>query len=281
MIDYAISTSVTYGQLDRLPDLVDFGLAHIEIGFWREEKLPTVLDFVDTYFKSAGFHDPLPGHKNWRWPSLNDPDPAERARTLASIRQTAKLAAVHDGAYVLCHFPSVHFEPVAGWNLAQSVDAAMESCAVLDEWARAYARPFILEHVGPHPYFDVPAFAQVFDAFQHLAFGLDIGHFHLMASGGHFDPEALLAATASHTTVIHMYNATPEAYKEYHHVPIHPSQNPADGWADVPAILARVLPAASDVRIVFEHTPQYPASDEFVREGIEWVMEVSQRLDRG
>ena len=274
--EYAISTSMTYGDLGRLPELAGYGLPHIEVGFWQPDKLPQVLDFVNTHFESAGFHDPLPGHKAWRWPSLNDPRPEERARTLRSIRQTLEHAAKHDAAYVLCHFPSVQFEPVPGWSLAASVDAALESCAILSRWSREHGRRIILEHVGPHPYFDVPAFAEVFRAFPDLEFALDIGHFHLLAESGHFDCEEFLQAVAPHTTVVHVYNATSSSYREYHHVPVHPSQDPADGWADVPAILHRVLEVAGDVRIVFEHTPQYPASREYIQQGIDWVIELVQ-----
>jgi sugar phosphate isomerase/epimerase len=276
MIEYAISTSMTYGDLGRLPEMAGYGLPHVELGFWRPSQLAEVLAFAKDHFETAGFHDPLPGHGTWRWPSLNDARPEERARTLRSIRQTLELAEKHDAAYVLCHFPSVHFKPVPEWTLAESVDAALESCAVLNRWSAEQGRRIILEHVGPHPYFDVPAFAEVFRAFPDLEFGLDIGHFHLLAEGGHFDSEEFLRAVAPHTTVVHVYNATSSSYREYHHVPVHPSQDPADGWADVPAILRRVLEVAGDVRIVFEHTPQYPASREYIQQGIDWVIELAQ-----
>ncbi|RME46663.1 MAG: hypothetical protein D6791_07740 [Chloroflexi bacterium] len=278
MREYAISTSMTYGDLGRLPELASYGLPHIEMGFWQPDKLPQVLDFVSAHFESAGFHDPLPGHKAWRWPSLNDPKPEERARTLRSIRQTLELAVQHNAAYVLCHFPSVHFEPVPDWTLAESVAAALESCAVLNEWGETYDQRIILEHVGPHPYFDVPAFAEIFQAFPRLEFALDIGHFHLLAEGGHFDPKEFLQTVGPHTTVVHMYNATASSYRQYHHVPVHPSQDPSDGWADIPAILQQVLELAGDVRIVFEHTPQYPVNRDFVQEGIDWVVELAESL---
>lgn len=281
MVEYAISSSFTYGDLGRLPELASYGLPHIELGFWRPDKLSQVFEFVDAHFESAGFHDPLPGHEAWQWPSLNDPRPEERVRTLHSIRQTLDFADEHGAVYVLCHFPSVQFEPVAEWSLTESVDAALESCAILNEWAVEHGRPIILEHVGPHPYFDVPAFAEVLQAFPNLEFALDIGHFHLLADGGHFDPDAFLRTVAPRTTVVHVYNATASSYRQYHHVPVHPSQDPADGWADVPAILERVLDVAGDVRIVFEHTPQYPVDRDFVQEGIDWVIELTQssRLD--
>jgi len=212
MIEYAISTSMTYGDLGRLPEMAGYGLPHVELGFWQPSQLPHVLAFATDHFETAGFHDPLPGHKGWRWPSLNDPRPEERARTLRSIRQTLELADQHDAAYVLCHFPSVHFAPVPEWSLAESVDAALESCFVLNQWSETYGRRIILEHVGPHPYFDVPAFAEVFRAFPDLEFALDIGHFHLLAEGGHFDSDEFLRAVAPHTTVVHVYNATASSY---------------------------------------------------------------------
>ena len=272
MIEYAISTSVTMGDVERLPHLTRHRLDHVEIGFWRLDLLPQVIEFVRSNFVTVGFHDPLPGHDNWRWPSLNHQLPEERHRTLKSIKQTLAFADKHNPAYVLCHFPAVHFEEVPNWTTEDSIEAAMASCAILNEWSDEHGRSIILEHVSPHPYFTVPAFGQVFEAFPNLKFALDIGHYHLVARDGRINGTDFLDTIAPYLCIIHMYNATPASYKQYHHMPVHPSQNPSDGWADVPAILERVLPIAKDVRIVFEHTPQYPAELEFIQAGIDWII---------
>jgi sugar phosphate isomerase/epimerase len=109
-------------------------------------------------------------------------------------------------------------------------------------------------------------------SFPDLEFCLDIGHLHLMSLYAGFDSLEFASAMAPYTTIVHIYNATPEMYRKYHHVPVHPSQQPQEGWADVVSILGSVLSARrGDLTLVFEYSPQYRAGEIFVREGIEWV----------
>jgi len=107
-----------------------------------------------------------------------------------------------------------------------------------------------------------------------LRFCLDIGHLHLTALHTGLDPLDFAQRLSPHTDLIHVYNATLETYRLYHHVPVHPSQRPEEGWADIPTILRSALGEASSRTIVFEHTPQYPADRAFVAEGIEWIKQL-------
>ncbi|HUW95027.1 MAG TPA: TIM barrel protein [Anaerolineae bacterium] len=276
MIDFSISTSFIRGELaelQRLIDLADF--RKTEIGFYDEDTLPLVMDFAAKLGLSFGFHDPLPRLPSFEFPFLTDPDEEKRWRTLDSMYRTMESAVTYGAEYVIGHIPSVIWEPRPFLSDAKIIELAHNSCDQLSSWSRESGIPFVLENVGPNPYFfHFDAFVGVMQAYPDLEFCLDIGHLHLMSVYAGFDSLEFTSAVAPYTTIVHIYNATPEMYRKYHHVPVHPSQLPQDGWADIVAILECILGEQSnDLTLVFEYSPQYPADEGFVREGIEWVKE--------
>jgi sugar phosphate isomerase/epimerase len=278
MIDFSISTSFIRGELaelQRLIDLADF--RKTEIGFYDEDTLPLVMDFAEKLGLSFGFHDPLPRLPTFDFPFLTDPDEEKRWRTLDSMHRTMESAVTYGAEYVIGHIPSVIWEPRPVLSDAKIIELARNSCDQLDSWSRESGIPFVLENVGPNPYFfHFDAFVGVMQDYPDLEFCLDIGHLHLMSVYAEFDSLEFASALAPYTTVVHIYNATPEMYRKYHHVPAHPSQLPQDGWADILAILECVLGEQSnDLTLVFEYSPQYPADEGFVREGIEWIKEAA------
>jgi len=274
MIEFSISTSFIRGDLAQLESLISLsGFRKLEIGFYDEESLPRVMDFAARRGLSYGFHDPLPLLPSDDFPFLTDPDDEKRWKTLDSMYRTMETAVAYGAEYVVGHIPSVIWEPRPALSDAKIVELAHSSCDQLSRWSRESDIPFVLENVGPNPYFfHFDAFVGVMRAFPNLGFCLDIGHLHLMSVYAGFDSLEFASAMAPYTTIVHIYNATPEMYRKYHHVPVHPSQRPQEGWADVVSILGCVLGGRrGDLTLVFEYSPQYRAGEMFVREGIEWV----------
>ena len=271
-VEFGLSTSMIQGDLDRLPLLRTYPATHVEIGFVRADRLDVVLDYVKDIGSTYGFHDPLPWHPRWRWPSLTDPDKAEQARSLGVAAHTLESVTAHGAHYGLVHFPSVHFEPVDGWTRERALEAGHEAAATLARWADERGTPVLLENVGPNPYWDADAWIEILETYPPLYFCLDVGHLHLETAGHHEANLAFAEALAPFTRQIHLYNATPEAYRKYHHVPVHPDHRPEDGWIDVEAMLAAVMGRRKGpLRIVFEHTPEYPAETDWILEGMDWV----------
>jgi sugar phosphate isomerase/epimerase len=274
MIEFSISTSLIRGDLAQLESLIRLsGFRKLEIGFYDEESLPSVMSFATGRGLSYGFHDPLPRLPSDDFPFLTDPDEEKRWRTLDSMHRTMETAVAYGAEYVVGHIPSVIWEPQPALSDNKIVELAHRSCDQLSEWSRESNIPFALENVGPNPYFfHFEAFVDVMRAFPDLEFCLDIGHLHLMSVYAGLDSLQFASAMAPYTTIVHIYNATPEMYRKYHHVPVHPSQRPQDGWADVVSILGCVLRGRrGDLTLVFEYSPQYRASEVFLKEGIEWV----------
>ena len=277
MIEFSISTSLIRGEtsgLQHLLSLSDF--KKVEIGFYVEETLPLIMDLVMKQGLSYGFHDPLPRLPTYDYPFLTDSDEEKRWRTLDSMYRTMETAVTYGAEYVIGHIPSVIWEPRPALSDARVVELAHNSCSQLSNWSRESGIPFVLENVGPNPYFfHFDAFVGIMRAFPDLEFCLDIGHLHLMSIYAGFNSLEFASAMAPYTTIVHIYNATPEMYRKYHHVPAHPSQLPQDGWADVAGILGRVLDGQqNDLTLVFEYSPQYPADDQHMREGMDWVKRV-------
>jgi sugar phosphate isomerase/epimerase len=274
MIEFSISTSLIRGDLAQLESLINLGgFRKLEIGFYDEESLPSVMDFAARRGLTYGFHDPLPRLPSFDYPFLTDPDDEKRWRTLDSMYRTMETAVAYGAEYVVGHIPSVIWEPQPALSDAKIVEIAHRSCDRLSRWSRDSGIPFVLENVGPNPYFfHFDAFVGVMKAFPNLEFCLDIGHLHLMSVYAGFDSLEFASAMAPYTTIVHIYNATPEMYRKYHHVPVHPSQRPQEGWADIVSILGCVLSGGrGDLTLVFEYSPQYRAGEMFVKEGIEWV----------
>lgn len=277
MIEFSISTSFIRADLSRLRHLIELGdFCKLEIGFYDEEELPGVMDFAMREGLSYGFHDPLPRLPDDDYPFLTGPDDEQRWRTLDSMYRTLQTAVTYGAQYVIGHIPSVIWEPEPALSEEEIISLAHRSCEQLTLWSEEAGIPFVLENVGPNPYFfQVDAFIEVMEAHPALGFCLDIGHLHLMSIYAGLDSLQFATKLAPYTWIIHVYNATPEMYRKYHHVPAHPSQRRVDGWADVPAILNCVLgDSAANLTLVFEYSPQYPAEESFVREGIDWVKEL-------
>jgi sugar phosphate isomerase/epimerase len=277
MIEFAVSTSFIRADISGLKELVNLSdFRKLEIGFYDEHMLPLVMDFAISEGLSYGFHDPLPRLPSDDYPFLTDPDDEKRWRTLDSMHRTLQTAVEYGAEYVIGHIPSVIWEPLPNLTEAQIMELAHNSCDQLTIWSKEAGIPFVLENVGPNPYFfEVEAFIEVMEAHPDLRFCLDIGHLHLMSIYAGTDSLEFARKLAPYTWIIHVYNATPEMYRKYHHVPVHPSQRPEEGWADIPATLECVLEYEErDLIIVFEYSPPYPADETFMREGIEWVKEV-------
>ena len=279
MIRFAISTSAIRGDLSKLDSLVRYGFQQLEIGFFDERSMPKVMEFALRQGLTYGFHDPLPRPPDFDFPFLTDPNEDRRGTTLASLRRTMETAVKYGALYVVGHLPSVIWQPTPGLGEEKVLALAQDSCTRLSSWSEEMGVPVLLENVGPNPYFHrAESFLEIFRLHPRLGFCLDIGHLHLTALFHDFDPLAFAEALSPYISLIHVYNATLKMYREFHHVPVHPSQSPQEGWADIPAILHSALKGAPSPTIVFEHTPQYTEDEIFIAEGIEWVKRIVQEV---
>ena len=91
------------------------------------------------------------------------------------------------------------------------------------------------------------------------------------------DLEVLAPAAKS----AHLWNARDAAtYRRLHHVPLHPSQRPEDGWIDIPRTLRILLGASPECRLIFEYREDgLPPAQ--IKEGFAWVAELAAKTALG
>jgi sugar phosphate isomerase/epimerase len=209
------------------------------------------------YLSLDGGH---PGCPDWFSP---DPEKrrAERQRFDLDVAAAARFGADH----VVTHFtdyPSV--QP------AESINPALvtETLDWMADVQQRHDTAICLECFGD------PYWLAVRAARYGLYLCVDSGHLarsSLERGSRYLDDVSTMAPLAR---VLHLWNT--RGIPLEHHVPYHPDQRPADGWAPILALLERVLQYRPNTPIVAE--PSFPLHgiDRFW-EGMEWL---GQRLSR-
>jgi sugar phosphate isomerase/epimerase len=229
-------------------------------------------------FQAFSVHAPLPtpldypGHAVTSF--LLDPDPQKRQVTLDMLKRTIHVAAKWGALYVVVHFGGLHSD---GLSRPQVLELADRTAAQLNAWAEQWGIPLHLEYAAYNPSFATPEdLADMVARYPRLHVCLDIGHARIGAEMLDVDEWDAVRVLAPHTRSMHMWTTRGrEDVRRYHHVPVHPTLTPADGWIDVPRILDAVLTVHPDCAIVFEPHGLYPAANAAWRaEGVAWVREL-------
>jgi sugar phosphate isomerase/epimerase len=98
---------------------------------------------------------------------------------------------------------------------------------------------------------------------------------HLASQGAGFDLYQLAEQIAPFVGSVHLWNTrNPDDYKAFRHIPVHPSQKPEEGWADIARLLKDLGFAPS--AIIFESPRNYPEElgDYDYQDGVKWVKEL-------
>lgn len=199
-------------------------------------------------------------------------DDAQRERSFRLLGTTLASARFHGAAYVVCHLtfaPSDTRDP----RLAEAL--ARTSCARMAELSLAYGIPIDVEFAAYSDAFhDAEVFADMVDTHPELGVCIDLGHVHLGARLRGRDEFDDVAALAPGARSMHLWNTRGEGAGR--HVPLHPSQDPAEGWIDVERALALALAHNPDLNIVFE----YPVTrvSARIQAGYDWIAATVERL---
>jgi sugar phosphate isomerase/epimerase len=186
------------------------------------------------------------------------------------LEETIRVAANWGAQYVVVHFGGLHSDGLSPHKVHALADRAAER---LDAWANAYDIPLHVEYSAYNPSFDTPAdLVRLVRRYPNLQVCLDVGHLRVGAEMLNMDEREAAELLAPHTRSMHLWTLRDrEDVRRYHHVPVHPSLAPADGWIDIPAMLDLVLRHNPDCAIVFEPNELYNPNREWWAEGIEWV----------
>jgi sugar phosphate isomerase/epimerase len=204
---------------------------------------------------------------------LLDADPAKRCASLDMLCGTIALAAQWNALYVVVHFAGLQSDSLSD----REVSALAEEAATrLDDWAALYGTPVYLEYAAYNRSFATPEeMVSLVSRHIHLHVCLDVGHLRIAAGMLGIDEWRAAQLLAPYTRSMHLWTMRGrEDVRCYHHVPVHPSLRPQDGWIDIPGMLRLVCEQNPQCAVVFEPNTLYNSDAKWQGEGMAWVEEI-------
>jgi MOSC domain-containing protein YiiM/sugar phosphate isomerase/epimerase len=199
------------------------------------------------------------------------PDPARRDLSFRVVERTLSEARKWGAEYVVTHLNWVDDSE----DEAEAEQLAEDAARRLSSLSERYRVSLHLECGGYSGGFHrAEQFAALAGRFPGLGLCLDIGHLWLIAGARGRAFYRDLEILAPQARSLHVWNTKDLAhYGQNHHVPVHPSQRPAEGWIDIERALGIVLEKHPDCPVIFEYV-WLPSDEAWVREGMAWVAAV-------
>ncbi len=261
-------------------NLIHRGVGRVEVFDFSTERLPALRRFLEESGKPFSIHAPLTRPPGSDHPAVAvfflSEDPKLREQSLDLVGRTVAEAGEWGAEYIVTHF-----------NWSEDTDDEAAAVRLAHESARKFSVmslevPIHIECGGYRGAFHRPEqFVELVSDHPDLRLCVDIGHLWLIARerGRDFyrDIETLAPVAGS----AHLWNARDKAtYRRFHHVPLHPSQRPEDGWIDVPLALRTLLGASPGCRLIFEYREDgVPRAQ--LEEGFAWVEELARECVSG
>ncbi len=268
-------------DIDCLEELiVDNGLKRGEFYNLPPDSLPRLKQSVERHGLDWSIHTPLL-QLDWypqppTWSFLCDVDGSNRDLTMKMIELTVNYAEEHGAEYIVVHFPSPASDE-SGESEEKLEAIAWRSCDRLAELSLKRKVPIHIEGVGQSRLINAEFLAAVLKEFSPLRYCFDTAHAKLAAIHNDIDPYELQLSLVPYMGSMHLWNTRGrEDYAAFHHVPVHPSQRPEDGWVDIARMLNAAANGGDHLPAIFENQPSYPEAlgDYDYREGVKWVKEI-------
>lgn len=195
-------------------------------------------------------------------------DPAKRALSFRLLADTLGEAKRWGAEYVVTHLT---YGPGDTPERPLAARLAREACDRMAGLSRESGVAIDVEFAAYSEAFDRPEdFLGVVTGHPELAICLDLGHAFLGAERRRRDFLGDIALLAPWARSMHLWNTRGEDHKRgLGHVPLHPSQTPAEGWIDIEGVLDAVLERNPAVRIIYEY-PVVAVTPE-IQAGYDWI----------
>ncbi|MDY6893176.1 MAG: TIM barrel protein [Chloroflexota bacterium] len=268
-------------QVDMLEELIPGnGLKRGEFYNLPATDLPELQRLIVQHDLDWSVHAPLV-QLDWypqppTWSFLCDVDKDNRELTMKMITLAVEQAAEFGAEYVVVHFPSPTSDADgASDDTIESI--AWGSCDRLAELSLKKKVPVHIEGVGQSHLINGTFLVAVLKEYSPLRYCFDTAHSNLASLYNGLDLYELEKELLPYLGSIHLWNTrNREDYITLRHVPVHPSQNPEDGWADIARLLEALEHKKNSIPIIFESQPSYPEvlGNYDYREGVTWVKEL-------
>ena len=254
------------------------GVDRVEMCDFPQDSLPKLRHFLEEMGLRYSVHFPL--HTPDGYPFFpirglsTHPDPAARELYFRLLEHNLDLLDDWQAEHMVLHFNDNR--PADDVDLSQAeVDTIAHSSAErLNQLSMRHGLPILLEYQPRSRFFRHPhQFAELAAAYPGLGICLDTGKLAHYAWEKGRDPVDVAQEMVPYTCSVHLWNTRP-GLEQYGHIMPHPSQDPAQGWIDLEAVVSTVLEAHPACPVVVEPNFMYNASEQYYREGISWVRQV-------
>ena len=206
------------------------------------------------------------------WSFLCDVDNDNRNLTFRMVTEAIAHAEDIGAEHLVVHFPTTCTD-AAGESEAKLESIAWKSCDQLVELSAKRGVPIHIEGLGNSPFLNTAFLGQVLRQYP-LRYCFDVGHMYLASLNSNFDLYAFTERIAPFVSSIHLWNNRGhDDYIAFRHIPVHPSQDPQEGWADIARLLEILKPSYP---VIFESPLSYPEDlgNHDYRDGVKWVKEI-------
>ena len=269
---------------ERAPEagLLHRGLGRVEFFDYARRDLETLAAALEGLAGEGrpcfSFHAPIVRPPYFPFPGetcffLNE-DPAKRALSFRLLADTLGQAKRWRAEYVVTHLT---YGPSDTPERPLAARLAREACDRMADLSSEVGLPIDVEFAAYSQAFDRPEdFLAVVSGHPELGICLDVGHAFLGAERGRRDFLGDLALLAPWARSMHLWNTKGDDHKRgFGHVPLHPSQTPAEGWIDIECVLDTVLERNPAVRIIYEY-PVAAVTPE-IQAGYDWIAALVSR----
>jgi sugar phosphate isomerase/epimerase len=261
------------------------GLQRGEFYNFPEHQLAGLKKEISRHDLAMSIHAPLL-RPSWyptppTWCFLCDIDEARMQLSLRMIQETLEMAVDFGAEYVVVHYPTPSWTDISNVTYDEQRKTAWQGALHLAELSQKYNMPVHIEGFGPSPFLAVDFLAEVITEFPCLRYCFDTGHMHISANRDGFDLYEFAQQMAPYIGSIHLWNNRGlEDYLKFHHISVHPSQKPEEGWADIAQLLRLIISNNSSSVIILESAIWYPEAlgDYDFRDGVEWIKELAEIL---
>jgi sugar phosphate isomerase/epimerase len=277
-------------RVENLWRLDVFGLRRAEFVIFDPATRGSLLEYIRGTDLRFSVHTPMfmpeDYPENPLLACIVDPDDDRRCRAVGLMMRNMDLAAELGGEYTVVHVQRP--EQFAGaapgaFREREAMRMALLSAEVLAAHSDRTGVPVLLENLMDNAtFYSAVHYLEVLDAFPQLGFCLDVGHLDMDARRFGINIMEFVQALAPRTRAVHLQNSfgpthptAPRPWK----IPVHPSQNPCDGWVDIRSVLSAVLRANPACVINFEFRPEKSQGNEFILEGMNWIRQILIELD--
>lgn len=197
-----------------------------------------------------------------------------REATFEILEINLRMAKSLPTEYVIIHFTSASM-PEENITDSEIKYLAKRSAKRINMLSEEYDMPVNLEYTSYNSRFVLPDdFIEVLKDYPNLGLCLDPGHLKMVCRDYGLDYFMELEKLLPYTKVIYMWNTTlDKAMEKYGYIPVHPDQDPRNGWIDIEETLTLSLSYNEDIYIIFEPNFEYK-DEEYFKEGVTWVNDI-------